>query len=74
MKITLNGLTDPVTVRVDMTDDRGTKTIHEERHYPDDVFEVSAEGVGLQAVFKIYYDGELMDTQIKKAGEEGGTP
>jgi serine/threonine-protein kinase len=69
IRIELSDITEEVLMRVDMTDSRGTKTISEERRQPGDLVELTAEGYGDQAIFKIYYDGEPI-TQIVKSAKE----
>jgi serine/threonine-protein kinase len=70
VRIKLTGLTEPVVLRVDMTDTRGTKTVHEEMHSPEDEVEITAEGYGGEAVFRIFYDGDLVTQVTKKADQE----
>jgi serine/threonine-protein kinase len=73
VKIHLKGLPSSVMMRVDMVDDKGTRTVLEEEHFPDETVNVSAEGYGDQVLFKIYYDGELITTKPGKASEEPPT-
>lgn len=73
IRIQLNDIDSPVVVRVDMTDSRSTETIHEEEHLAGDDFTITAEGYGLQADFRIFYDGSLVKTVTKNA-DEGGRP
>lgn len=61
----------PVTVRIDMTDAEGTRTVHEDTHEPNDTFNVVAEGVGDEVLFRIFYDGELVK-QVPMYPKEGG--
>ncbi len=70
IKIKLTDLSEPVVLRVDMTDTRGTKTIHEEMHAPEEEIELTAEGYGGEAVFRIFYDGDLVTQVTKKADQE----
>lgn len=70
VKIKTSGLTDQVLVRVDITDDSGTRTVHEDPHMPDEEFTIEAEGYGSKATFTIYYDGELVKTVEKSSGED----
>lgn len=69
IRIELSDITEEVLMRVDMTDSRGTKSISEELRQPGDIVELTAEGYGDQAIFKIYYDGEPI-TQIVKSAKE----
>lgn len=72
--IKLTDIEEPVNVRVDMTDSRGTKTVHEEEHLPRDEIQITAEGFGPQAIFKIFYNGDLIKQITKKADEGGEVP
>lgn len=74
IRIKLTGLASSVSLRVDMTDARGTRTVHEEFHDPDQLVEITAEGYGSEAVFRIFYDGELVKQVTKKADEESDSP
>lgn len=74
IRIELSDIDEPVMLRVDMTDSRGTKTIHEERHDPGDEIEVTAEGYGPQADFRIFYDGDMVKQVTKHANEGGEIP
>lgn len=67
--IRLSDIEEPVILRVDMTDARGTKTVHESRRQPDESVEVSAEGYGEKATFRLFYDGEMVK-QVEKKAEE----
>lgn len=61
-----------VLVRIDMTDERGTRTVYEERHEPGERFEVAAEGVGGEATFRIFFDGRVVRQVTERADEAGG--
>lgn len=74
IRIRLTGLTASVNLRVDITDARGTKTVFEEYRDPDQLVEITAEGYGSEAVFRIFYDGELVKQVTKKADSESFTP
>lgn len=67
VKMPVKGLKDAAIVRIDMTDDYGTRTIFQERQEPGDVVSVNAEGHGKQATFDVYYDDEKVQTQTQKA-------
>lgn len=67
LKITMPPGAAPVMVRIDMTDDDETKTIHEDEHEPTDTFTVESEGRGKEAMFRVFFDGELVDQITKKA-------
>jgi serine/threonine-protein kinase len=68
--ITVAGVTEPVLLRVDITDDLGTRTVHESSQDPDAKVEVPAEGYGKKVTFQIYYDGELVK-QVVQGNDEG---
>ncbi len=63
LRIPLEGLQSAIKLRVDLTDARGTKTVHESEHEPEELVEIIAEGFGKKATFKVYYDGELVTTK-----------
>ncbi|MCB8933614.1 MAG: PASTA domain-containing protein [Fimbriimonadaceae bacterium] len=69
LRIRMTDVPVPVTVRVDMTDADGTRTVHEDYHEPNDTFLVDAEGVGSEVLFRIFYDGELVK-QVKGSPRE----
>jgi hypothetical protein len=56
-----------VTVRVDIEDAHGTRTVLEESHDVNDLVQVDAEGYGPKVTFRVYYDGELKHTIDKSA-------
>lgn len=60
----------PVVVRVDITDERGTRTVHEDTHQPGEEFTVSTDGRGDRALFRIFFDGEL----VKQVEQEAQPP
>jgi serine/threonine-protein kinase len=61
----------PIQVRVDMTDEQETRTIHEEQHEPGSTFTVESEGAGREAMFRVFFDGELVRQIVKQAGGAG---
>jgi len=69
LNVTLEGLTDPVTVRITATDDVETKTLTDELRQPGEELTVETEGVGEEVVFRIYYNGEMVKQVTKKASE-----
>lgn len=62
---------DHVLVRVEMSDNQGSRVIYEEERAPNEEVTIDAEGLGKQAVFRIYYDNRLVQTITKRADEEG---
>lgn len=72
IRIELTDINEPVIMRVDMTDARNTKTISEEERQPGEMVELTAEGYGDQAIFRIFYDGEPVTQITKRADEEAG--
>ncbi|MCW5939750.1 MAG: PASTA domain-containing protein [Fimbriimonadaceae bacterium] len=61
----------PVQVRVDMTDEQETRTIHEEQHDPESTFTIESEGSGREAMFRVFFDGELVRQIVKQADGAG---
>jgi hypothetical protein len=59
-----------ILVRVDMTDNAGTRTIFEDMKGPNSKIEINAEGLGSKATFHIFYDNELVQTVVKSARDE----
>lgn len=74
VSIRLTDITEPVNLRVDLTDSEGTKTVHESMASPDELVEIAAEGFGPEVVFRIFYDGELVKQVTKRADEENQEP
>jgi serine/threonine protein kinase len=75
INVTLVNLEEPVNLRVEMVDTRGTRVIHEGQHDPDEQVQISASGYGPEVTIKIYYDDELVKTEKKRAdevAEDGG--
>jgi serine/threonine-protein kinase len=60
LTIQLTDLKKPSRVRIDMRDDRGTRSVFENRKSPNDEVRVTARGVGRKATFRIYYDDRLV--------------
>jgi serine/threonine-protein kinase len=69
IRVPLTGLETRIRLRVDLTDARGTRTIHEQEHDPESVPEIIAEGYGKTALFRIYYDDELVSEKTVEAEE-----
>ncbi|MEQ1821449.1 MAG: PASTA domain-containing protein [Fimbriimonadaceae bacterium] len=74
IKITLLNLESPVELKVEMVDTRGTRVIHKEDHDPNEEVLLSADGYGKEVTFKVYYDGDLVKTFKKTAGEDEAAP
>jgi eukaryotic-like serine/threonine-protein kinase len=72
VSIRLTDIAQAVTLRVDLTDTRGTRTVHESQRNPEEEVEITAEGYGDEVVFRIFYDGELVK-QVNKRGSEDGS-
>jgi serine/threonine-protein kinase len=68
---TLPDLANPILVRVEMSDNQGSRVIFEEERGPNEEVTIDIEGLGKQAVFRIYYDNELVQTVTKQAGDGG---
>lgn len=67
VKINLTDIQEPVNLRVDMTDSRGTKTVYERKEEPNAEVDFLQEGYGNEVYFKIYYDGDLVKQVTAKA-------
>lgn len=52
----------PVTLKVEMDDQKGTHVVHRSVEDPNATVNVDAKGLGDQVVFRIFYDGELKKT------------
>ena len=63
----LENVDQETAVKVDMTDDFGTKTVFEENKQPGEVIVVNAKGKGAKVTFQIYFDGKLVKTETKEA-------
>lgn len=74
LRVRLTDLAVPTQVRVEMEDGEGTRVMHDQVHDPGEEFDVSALGKGRKATFKFYYDGSLVKTIEKTAGEEEKAP
>lgn len=74
LKVKLTGLEEKVVLRVEILDAHGERTIYESPHEPEDTVEIPAQGFGKQAIFKIYYDNQLVATKEQKAEGEVSPP
>lgn len=72
IEVTLTGLEASVKLKVEMTDARGTRVIHQADHEPDETVQITAVGAGPEVTLKIYYDNELVKTerQVADPGSE----
>ncbi len=70
LRVRLTDLEKPTNVRVEITDDRETRTIYEDRREDGDRVEVATVGYGSEVVFRIYYDGEVVK-EVPMRAEEG---
>ena len=66
LRLPLKWLKDSAIVRIEMTDDYGTRTIFQERQDPGDVVSLNTEGHGKQVTFDVYSDDEKVLTQTEK--------
>ncbi|NOG39331.1 MAG: PASTA domain-containing protein [Armatimonadetes bacterium] len=69
IRIRLRDIENSVMLRVDLADSRGTRTVYENEHSPEELVEITAEGQGPQATFSIYYDNELVKQVTKDSAE-----
>ena len=77
VRIRLTDILDPVTLRVDMTDSVGTRTVHEADYSPGAEVEFNAEGYGPESTFRFFYNGELIKQVVQQADpapEPQGSP
>ncbi len=70
LRVGLDDITEPKTVKIEMEDESGTKQIFEEVKNPGDHIELSEVGKGKEATFIIYYDGEEITRVTKKADSQ----
>lgn len=70
LSVLLNDATQPVDVRIDVTDEQGTRTFFDQVKNPGDHIDTSVIAHGTQATFNIYYDGKLVKTVTKQAADE----
>ncbi len=68
MKVKMPEGTVPVMVKVDVTDENETTTVHEEEHRPGESFVVEADSPSREVTFRIYFDDELVRKVTKEAG------
>ncbi len=61
--------TEKVLVRVELTDEQRTRMVYEKEHAPGDNITVTAEGVGNEATFRVFYNGEFVAQQTKTASD-----
>lgn len=59
-----------VLVRIEMTDDRGTKTVYEDNNNPGDTIEEESRGYGTEVIFRIFFDNELVKQITKTPGDD----
>lgn len=69
MRIRLTRITESVMLKVEITDANGTRKIYEDEHYPNQEVTVRTDGYGKTAVFRIYYNGEMVSQVTKNADE-----
>lgn len=51
--------TKPIAVKVVVEDTRGAVTVYEQNHQPGDIFKLSVQWRGREAMLRVYYNGEL---------------
>ncbi len=69
LQVALTDIQDPVQVRIDMTDDEGTRTIFDEIKSPGDSFRVPARGTGDKATFVVFYNGTEVERKVQTASD-----
>ena len=70
----MDGAEGQVQVRVEITDERGTRTCHDDFHGQGDTVKVEAVGYGPQAVFRIFMNDKLKTRMTKLANDARPEP
>lgn len=70
LRMVLRDLQEPVDVRIDMLDAKGSREVFSERKNPNDIVEVTAIGYGREVVFQVYYNGTKVFEQKQTAPAE----
>lgn len=73
LSVNLSELEKETHIKIDMEDQDGVRTVHDEDHVPGGEFEVNSLGKGQKATFRIYYDGKLIKT-VEKESISGDLP
>lgn len=60
VKVKVAGVQDRTTVKIEMSDIQGARTVYEASHIENDRIAFEATGYGTSATFRIYYDDELV--------------
>jgi serine/threonine-protein kinase len=60
IRVTLSDITAPKTVKLEISDIQGARTVTERVCRPNEVLQAEATGYGSSATFRIYYDGEMV--------------
>lgn len=63
----LENIDQETTVKIDMTDDLGTKTVYDQKKQPGEEVVVNTRGKGAKVTFQIYFDGKLVKSETKEA-------
>jgi serine/threonine-protein kinase len=74
LNINLSNLKRATTLRVDITDAKGTRTVHEREHDPGEKVPLNIMGFGPEAKFEIYYNDRLVKTETRQADSESTSP
>jgi serine/threonine-protein kinase len=67
----LDNVSEPVHVRMEVTDDDGARTFYEQDNNPGDNIDTKVKAKGSQATFRIYYDDRMVKEFTKQAKESG---
>ncbi len=67
LKVKMNNVQQTTHVRVELSDDHGTRTVLDSQKEPGEDFEVDTTGFGAEATFRIYFDDELVKTVTKRS-------
>ncbi|MDI9634795.1 PASTA domain-containing protein [Kamptonema cortianum] len=65
-------LTESVVVRIDVTDDNGTKLLFEEVRAPGEAVDERVRWQGTELIIRIFFDGELIEQKSAKPDEPEG--
>lgn len=63
-RLHLDKIEQETNVRIDMTDDMGTKTVFESAKQPGEDVEVTMKGKGARVTIQVYFDGQLTKTEV----------
>jgi hypothetical protein len=74
LRVKLTGLDRAVTLRIDIVDDLGSRTVLEEFEQPEQTVELATRGTGKEVTFRVYYDNELVKEVTQTAAQATPIP